>query len=139
MPPSRISSPHHALILSPSTHASRDSKSSIVDAPVIPIELFYEIFENLPRSSLASVARANTSFNDLSEKVMYRRLELTSYHQATQCFRTLQKKPSTVQYVRELVVMIQYVAMVVRTSSSILTNLLEGQELFLKTSCLSSL
>ncbi|KAI5121188.1 hypothetical protein M0805_005989 [Coniferiporia weirii] len=72
----------------------------------IPVEIFYHILENVPRNSLTSVARANTSFNEVSEKLIYRHLELTTIPQALQCFQSLQKKPPAAQSVREFVVMI---------------------------------
>lgn len=76
----------------------------------IPVEIFYHILENVPRASLPSIARTNTSFNEVSEKLMYKRLELTSISQAQRCFDSLAKKPAAAQTVREFVVMIKYVA-----------------------------
>ena len=73
----------------------------------IPVEIFERILENVPQDSLPSVARASASFNELSEKLMYRHLELTTVYQACQCFETIGKKSGAAESVRELVIMIK--------------------------------
>ncbi|KAH8118847.1 hypothetical protein DFH11DRAFT_704260 [Phellopilus nigrolimitatus] len=91
--------------LSPPKASSSHSRSSS-ESQTIPVEIFYHILENVPRNSLTSVARANTSLNEVSEKLIYRHLELTTIPQALRCFQTLQEKPSAAQSVREFVIMI---------------------------------
>lgn len=88
-------------------HASHWTSRSSTNAPVVPVEIFYHICENLPQNSLASVARANTSLAQVSERYMYRRLQLTTIPQALQCFQTLSAKASAAQSVREFIVMIR--------------------------------
>lgn len=87
-------------------NASTSHTRSTMDAQQIPIEIFQQILENVPRNTLASAARANTSFNEVSEKLLYRQLELTSAEQAKQCFRSIETKPSAAQSVREVIIMI---------------------------------
>ena len=79
------------------------------EGSAVPIELFYHICENLPKDTLTNVAQANSSFKDVSEKLMYRRLHLNSTDQALRCCQTVVKKPSAAQAVQELIIMIEYV------------------------------
>lgn len=87
------------------THARTSS-----DAPAMPLELFYQVFENLSPGALTSVARTSSALNGLTERVLYRRLELYSSAQAIQCFQTLVKKPSAWVSVQECVIVIRLVA-----------------------------
>ena len=88
---------------------ARDTKPSAETSSNIPVEIFYHILENLPHDSLPSVARTSTSFNDISEKFIYRRLDLTSVPQTVRCCQTLIKKPTAAQTVRECIVAIRLV------------------------------
>ena len=90
------------------------------DSAQVPIDLFYHICENLPKDALANVAVANSSFQNVSEKLIYRRLRLTSVPQALQCCQTIVKKQSAAQAVREFVVMIKYVLLVIRFKACLL-------------------
>ncbi|KLO14517.1 hypothetical protein SCHPADRAFT_826158 [Schizopora paradoxa] len=85
---------------------TRTHARSTSDAPAMPLELFYQVFENLSPSSLSSVARTSSAFNGVTERMLYRRLELNSSAQAIQCFQTLVKKPSSWTSVQECVIMI---------------------------------
>ena len=96
---------------SPSSHPfpSTSQFKNTLDISSIPPEIFYHILENLPKNSLASVACTSSSFKEVSEKIMYRRVELTSIPQALQCFQVLSKRPSVAQSVREFIIMIKLV------------------------------
>jgi len=76
------------------------------EGSAVPIELFYHICENLPKDTLANVAQASSTFQDVSEKLMYRRLHLSSTDQALRCCQAVVKKPSAAQAVQELIIMI---------------------------------
>ena len=89
--------------------SSTNHSRSTLDAQQIPVEIFQQILENVPRNTLTNAARANTSFKEVSEKLLYRQVELTSAEQANQCFQSIEKKPSAAQSVREVIIMIQLV------------------------------
>lgn len=72
----------------------------------VPVEIIYHIFENLAPSSLASAAQANSSLQVLSEKFIYKDLQLTSVPQAIQCCQTLLAKPSIAQAVRHFTLLL---------------------------------
>ena len=86
---------------------ARALSGSPFESSSIPVEIFERILENVPQDSLPSVARASTSFNELSEKLIYRRLELITMSQACQCFETLRNKSGAAESVKELVIMIK--------------------------------
>ncbi|EJD01709.1 uncharacterized protein FOMMEDRAFT_22071 [Fomitiporia mediterranea MF3/22] len=106
------------------THSTHARSSS--DVPSLPMEIFHQIFENVPRTTLTSVARTNTSFNEVSEKLIYRHLELTTISQAIQCFQTLQKKPQAAKSVREFVIMIRDTRSCVQNLGPLLSTVLRS-------------
>ncbi|KAL5487522.1 hypothetical protein ACEPAI_5630 [Sanghuangporus weigelae] len=115
--PSSSSSNHH--------HSSGHARTSS-DAQNFPVEIFHHILEHVPRTTLTAAARANTAFNEVSERLIYRHLELATIPQALQCFESLQKKPQAAQSVREFVIMIRESRNVVARLGPILSTVLQS-------------